>query len=78
MSYNSLNHKDGRAITGKGKIVRQWPLVSVIDFVGNVLESAGERYRPGDKVVPTGWGVGEETSVAWRNRHGSRPSGRCR
>ncbi|AUZ77492.1 MULTISPECIES: acrylyl-CoA reductase (NADPH) [unclassified Aeromonas] len=59
VSYSSLNYKDGLAITGKGKIVRQWPLVPGIDFAGTVLESADERYQPGDKVVLTGWGVGE-------------------
>ncbi|MFM7969857.1 MDR family oxidoreductase [Aeromonas sp. A-5] len=59
VSYSSLNYKDGLAITGKGKIVRQWPLVPGIDFVGTVLESADGRYQPGDKVVLTGWGVGE-------------------
>lgn len=59
VSYSSLNYKDGLAITGKGKIVRQWPLVPGIDFAGTVLESADPRYQPGDKVVPTGWGVGE-------------------
>ena len=59
VSYSSLNYKDGLAITGKGKIVRQWPLVPGIDFVGTVLESADSRYQIGDKVVLTGWGVGE-------------------
>ncbi|NJI23435.1 oxidoreductase [Aeromonas veronii] len=57
--YSSINYKDGLAITGKGKIVRQWPLVPGIDFAGTVLESADSRYQPGDKVVLTGWGVGE-------------------
>ncbi|WP_429182059.1 MDR family oxidoreductase [Aeromonas salmonicida] len=59
VSYSSLNYKDGLAITGKGKIVRQWPLVPGIDFAGTVLESADSRYQVGDKVVLTGWGVGE-------------------
>jgi acrylyl-CoA reductase (NADPH) len=59
VTYSSINYKDGLAITGKGKIVRQWPLVPGIDFAGTVLESADSRYQPGDKVVLTGWGVGE-------------------
>ncbi|QIF44290.1 MDR family oxidoreductase [Aeromonas veronii] len=59
VAYSSINYKDGLAITGKGKIVRQWPLVPGIDFAGTVLESADSRYKPGDKVVLTGWGVGE-------------------
>ncbi|MBL0624716.1 MDR family oxidoreductase [Aeromonas veronii] len=59
VAYSSINYKDGLAITGMGKIVRQWPLVPGIDFAGTVLESADSRYKPGDKVVLTGWGVGE-------------------
>ena len=39
VKYSSLNYKDGLAITGKGKIVRQWPMVPGIDFAGKVLES---------------------------------------
>ena len=78
VSYSSLNYKDGLAITGKGKIVRQWPLVPGIDFAGTVLESADDRYQPGDKVVLTGWGVGKATGAAWPNRRGSRPTGWCR
>ncbi len=59
VKYSSLNYKDGLAITGKGKIVRQWPMVPGIDFAGQVLESTDARYKAGDEVVLTGWGVGE-------------------
>ena len=59
VEYSSLNYKDGLAITGKGKIVRQWPLVPGIDLAGRVLESDSPDFAPGDKVVLTGWGVGE-------------------
>jgi acrylyl-CoA reductase (NADPH) len=60
VEYSSLNYKDGLAITGKGKIVRQWPLVPGIDLAGRVLESASADYAPGDRVVLTGWSVGEK------------------
>ena len=60
VEYSSLNYKDGLAITGKGKIVRQWPLVPGIDLAGRVLESSSPDYAPGDPVVLTGWGVGEK------------------
>ena len=60
VEYSSLNYKDGLAVTGKGKIVRQWPLVPGIDLAGRVLESASPDYSAGDKVVLTGWGVGEK------------------
>ena len=59
VDYSSLNYKDGMAVTGTGKIVRQFPMVPGIDFAGSVIESASERYRPGDRVILTGWGVGE-------------------
>lgn len=57
--YSSLNYKDGLAITGKGKIVRSFPFVPGIDFVGVVEESRSPCYKSGDKVILTGWGVGE-------------------
>jgi acrylyl-CoA reductase (NADPH) len=60
VEYSSLNYKDGLAITGKGKIVRQWPLVPGIDLAGSVLESSSADYKPGDRVVLTGWSVGEK------------------
>lgn len=59
VDFSSLNYKDGLAVTGKGKIVRRFPLVPGIDLAGTVLESAATAYRPGDRVVLTGWGVGE-------------------
>ena len=60
VDYSSLNYKDGLAITGKGKIVRQWPLVPGIDLAGTVLESDSTDYAVGDRVVLTGWSVGEK------------------
>ncbi|GIU11155.1 MULTISPECIES: MDR family oxidoreductase [unclassified Shewanella] len=59
VSCSSLNYKDGLAVTGVGKIIRNFPMVPGIDFAGTVLESSDERYQAGDKVILTGWGVGE-------------------
>ncbi|WP_019612756.1 MDR family oxidoreductase [Psychromonas ossibalaenae] len=59
VDYSSLNYKDGLAITGKGRIVRQFPMVPGIDLAGSVIESTDSRYQAGDNVVLTGWGVGE-------------------
>ncbi|MCP5158766.1 MAG: oxidoreductase [Gammaproteobacteria bacterium] len=59
VEYSSLNYKDGLAVTGKGKIVRQFPMVPGIDLAGVVLESSSPDYRSGDKVILTGWSVGE-------------------
>lgn len=59
VKYSSLNYKDGLAITGKGKIIRNFPMVPGIDLSGVVSQSDDPRYKEGDEVVLTGWGVGE-------------------
>jgi acrylyl-CoA reductase (NADPH) len=59
IDWSSLNYKDALAITGKGKIVRQFPMVPGIDFSGRVSESRDPRFVPGQSVILTGWGVGE-------------------
>ncbi|WPU23472.1 MDR family oxidoreductase [Cedecea neteri] len=59
IDYSSLNYKDALAITGKGKIIRNFPMVPGIDFAGKVLTSEDARFHPGQAVLLTGWGVGE-------------------
>ncbi|MFC5079088.1 putative acrylyl-CoA reductase AcuI [Vibrio thalassae] len=59
VKYSSLNYKDGLAITGKGKIIHNFPMVPGIDLSGVVSQSDDPRYKEGDGVVLTGWGVGE-------------------
>ena len=60
VDYSSLNYKDALAITGKGPIVRKFPMVPGIDFAGTVTSSAHADWKAGDKVILTGWGVGEK------------------
>jgi acrylyl-CoA reductase (NADPH) len=60
VAYSSLNYKDALAVTNRGKIVRRFPMVPGIDFAGTVVESKSSRFTPGDEVILTGWGVGEE------------------
>lgn len=60
VSYSSLNYKDGLAVTGKGRIARIFPLVCGIDLVGKVESSDSPEFSPGDEVIVTGWGLGEE------------------
>jgi acrylyl-CoA reductase (NADPH) len=57
--YSTLNYKDGLAITGKGPVVRGFPMVPGIDFAGEVLESTSPEFKVGDAVLLNGWGVGE-------------------
>ena len=59
VDYSTLNYKDGLCLTGAGGLVRTYPHVPGIDFAGTVEASEDTRYRAGDKVVLTGWRVGE-------------------
>ncbi len=59
VSHSTLNYKDGLAITGKGPVVRKFPMVPGIDLAGTVEESSHPEYRIGDRVLLNGWGVGE-------------------
>lgn len=57
--YSSLNYKDGLAVTGKGKILRSYPLVCGIDLAGVVEASDSPHWSVGDEVLVTGWGLSE-------------------
>lgn len=59
VSHSTLNYKDALAITGKGPVVRQFPMVPGIDLAGVVEQSSHPDYQPGDAVLLNGWGVGE-------------------
>ncbi|CAM3467518.1 MDR family oxidoreductase [Halomonas lysinitropha] len=56
---STLNYKDALAITGKGPVVRSFPMVPGIDLAGTVESSQAEAYQVGDRVLLNGWGVGE-------------------
>lgn len=59
IDWSSLNYKDALAITGKGKIIRNFPMIPGIDFAGRVHTSEDPRFHAGQHVLLTGWGVGE-------------------
>jgi len=60
VEYSTLNYKDGMIVQGNlGRLVRDFPHVPGIDFAGTVEHSESDAYKPGDKVVLTGWRVGE-------------------
>ena len=59
VEYSTVNYKDGLCIGPGGGLVRDYPHVPGIDFAGTVEASDDDRYKPGDKVVLTGWRVGE-------------------
>ena len=59
VKFSSLNYKDGLAVSGKGKIIRSFPMVCGIDLAGTVESSDSSSFQPGDDVVVTGWGLSE-------------------
>ncbi|WP_213989277.1 MDR family oxidoreductase [Sodalis sp. dw_96] len=60
VDYSTLNYKDGLAITGKGPVVRSFPMVPGVDLAGRVAQSSHPAFKPGDAVLLNGWGVGEK------------------
>ncbi len=59
VEYTTLNYKDGMIVKGLGRLVRKYPHVPGIDLAGTVAESSNPNFKPGDRVVLTGWRVGE-------------------
>ena len=59
VEWSTVNYKDGLAVTGKAPVVRRFPMVAGIDFAGTVEQSSHSAWKAGDKVVCTGWGMGE-------------------
>jgi acrylyl-CoA reductase (NADPH) len=59
VEWSALNYKDGLAVTGKAPVVRRFPMIAGIDFAGTVEQSSDPQWKPGDKVICTGWGMGE-------------------
>jgi acrylyl-CoA reductase (NADPH) len=59
VEHSTINFKDGLALTGRSPIVRTWPLIPGIDIAGVVESSDSPQFKPGERVVLNGWGVGE-------------------
>jgi acrylyl-CoA reductase (NADPH) len=59
IEYSTLNYKDGLALTGKSPVVRRFPMIAGIDLAGTVESSSHPNWKPGDKVILNGWGLGE-------------------
>lgn len=58
--WSGINYKDALAATGKGQILKTYPLVGGIDVAGEVISSASKRFSPGDKVLVTGCSLSEQ------------------
>ena len=59
VEWSTVNYKDGLAVTGKAPVVRRFPMIPGIDFAGMVESSTHPDWKPGDRVILNGWGVGE-------------------
>ena len=59
VEWSTVNYKDGLAITGKAPVVRRFPMIPGVDFVGTVAASTHPDWKPGDQVILNGWGLGE-------------------
>jgi acrylyl-CoA reductase (NADPH) len=59
VEYSALNYKDGLAVTGKAPVVRRFPMIAGIDLAGTVEQSSHPQWKAGDRVICTGWGMGE-------------------
>jgi acrylyl-CoA reductase (NADPH) len=68
VEYSTVNFKDGLALTGRSPVVRVWPLIPGIDFAGLVESSSAPEFKPGDRVVLNGWGVGETHNGGYAGR----------
>lgn len=68
VEWSTLNYKDGLALTGKAPVVRRFPMIAGIDFAGTVEASSHPQWKAGDKVVCTGWGMGETHLGAYAER----------
>ncbi len=68
VEWSTVNYKDGLAVTGKGPVVRRFPMIAGVDFAGTVIDSAHPDWRAGDKVICTGWGMGETHLGAYAER----------
>ncbi|MDP2410854.1 MAG: MDR family oxidoreductase [Pseudolabrys sp.] len=68
VAYSTVNYKDGLAVTGKAPVVRRFPMIAGVDFAGTVETSSHPDWKPGDKVILNGWGLGETHLGAYAER----------
>jgi len=68
VEWSTVNYKDGLALTGKAPVVRRWPMIAGVDLAGTVESSSHPDWKPGDKVILNGWGLGETHLGAYAER----------
>lgn len=65
VTHTTINYKDGLALAGHPAVTRKFPMVPGIDVVGEVLTSESDRFKPGDKIIQNGYGLGEVHTGAY-------------
>ena len=68
VEWSTLNYKDGLAVTGRAPVVRRFPMIAGIDLAGTVEQSSHPQWKAGDKVICTGWGMGETQLGAYAEK----------
>lgn len=68
VSHSTVNYKDGLALTGRSPVVRRFPMIPGVDLAGEVETSSHPDFRPGDRVILNGWGLGETHLGAYAER----------
>jgi acrylyl-CoA reductase (NADPH) len=68
VEWSTINYKDGLAVTGKAPVVRRFPMIPGVDLAGTVETSSHPAWKPGDKVICNGWGLGETHLGAYAAR----------
>lgn len=68
VEYSCINYKDGLAVSGMAPVVRRWPMIPGIDFAGTVESSSHKDWKPGDRVVLNGYGLGETHLGGWAEK----------
>ncbi|HEY0233783.1 MAG TPA: MDR family oxidoreductase [Afipia sp.] len=68
VEWSTINYKDGLAVTSKAPVVRRFPMIAGVDFAGSVIQSSHPDWQAGDKVICTGWGLGETHLGAFAER----------
>ena len=68
VEYAGVNYKDGLCINGLGRLIRDFPRIPGVEFSGEVIDSQDPHYQPGDKVIATGWRIGEISHGGYAER----------
>lgn len=68
VEYSTVNYKDGLALTRRAPVVRRFPMIPGIDLAGTVEASTHPEWKPGDKVILNGWGLGESHFGAYAEK----------